>query len=167
METSDVVHQFPVASALDPHMFWLTCFTKFTTDLKLAQKANISGYKPESRQQSPCLGNKHERKQPHHFLWHRRHLDTLDLSSGVRLSAPFYCNVASHQTGLLKRSELLQKSVLKSVDELLIASQILIFLLLPCHIYICTLYSIEHVNQCIAGMYCKSCCFCRQKYKKP
>lgn len=90
METSDVVHQFPVASALDPHMFWLTCFTKFTTDLKLAQKANISGYKPESRQQSPCLGNKHERKQPHHFLWHRRHLDTLDLSSGVRLSAPSF-----------------------------------------------------------------------------
>lgn len=82
--------QFPVASALDPHTFWLTCFTKFTTDLKLAQKANISGYKPESRQQSPCLGNKHERKQPHHFLWHRRHLDTLDLSSGVRLSAPSF-----------------------------------------------------------------------------
>lgn len=33
------------------------------------------------------------------------------------------------------------------VDELLIASQILIFLFLPYHIYICTLHSIEHVMQ--------------------
>lgn len=171
METSDVVHQFPVASALDPHTFWLTCFTKFTTDLKLAQKANISGYKPESRQQSPCLGNKHERKQPHHFLWHRRHLDTLDLSPGVRLSAPSFTVMSrAIRQVCWKDLNYYKKVFLKSrVDELLIASQILIFLLLPCHIYICTLYSIEHVNQCIAGMYCKStsCCFCRQKYKKP
>lgn len=113
METSDVVHQFPVASALDPHTFWLTCFTKFTTDLKLAQKANISGYKPESRQQSPCLGNKHERKQPSFSLTSTAFGHPGFILRGQTVSAKFYCNVASHQTGLLKRSELLQKSVFK------------------------------------------------------